>query len=137
MYGTLKPAHRNAAWAFAAAAPLRAEPATLHGFALHHLGAYPGIVAGAGEVRGVLLAYPTAAMPRVLAKMDELEDCFGPAHPENLYHRKVREIRLQAGETVRAWVYVYARAVPNGSLIAGGEWLLAHEAATATVIATF
>ncbi|MFC6592212.1 NUDIX domain-containing protein [Deinococcus lacus] len=48
VYGTLQPGRRNAAWASAVAAPLEAQPATLEGFALYHLGAYPGIQAAAG-----------------------------------------------------------------------------------------
>ena len=40
VYGTLKPGCRNAGWASAIAAP-QADPAVLHGYALHHLGRYP------------------------------------------------------------------------------------------------
>ncbi|MCY1702830.1 gamma-glutamylcyclotransferase [Deinococcus sp. SL84] len=123
VYGTLKPGHRNAAWAAAVAQP-QAQPATLGGAALHHLGAYPGLVFAetGGEVQGHLYTYPPAQMDAALARLDELEGYRAPGDAANLYHRELREVTLADGSVCTAWVYVYAQPLPEHSLLAGGEW---------------
>lgn len=127
VYGTLKPGHRNAHWAEAVAQP-EARGGVLDGFTLHHLGRYPGIAPAAEQrVRGVLYRYLEAQMPAVLRQMDELEDYHGPGHPDNLYTRELRPVQAEGGETVTAWVYIYARPLPAGSLIKSGEWTAEHE----------
>ena len=78
-------------------------------------------------MRGVVYRYPAEWMPRVLSKMDELEDHFGPAHPDNLYHRQPCNVVLDCGESCEAWVYVYAREAPEGRRIEAGEWTYEHE----------
>ncbi|GHG11556.1 hypothetical protein GCM10017783_24840 [Deinococcus piscis] len=123
VYGTLKPGHRNAAWASAVAQP-QAQPASIGSAELHHLGRYPGLVfAETGEqVQGYLYTYPPAQLDAVLAKMDELEGYRGPQHPENLYTRELREVTLVDGTACMAWVYVYAQPLPPESLIEDGRW---------------
>ncbi|WP_261664397.1 gamma-glutamylcyclotransferase [Deinococcus sp. Marseille-Q6407] len=123
VYGTLKPGLRNVAWASAVTEP-QAQPAVLDGAALHHLGAYPGLVpAESGQrVQGCLYSYPPAQLGAVLAKMDELEGYRAPGDPANLYHRELRAVTLAGGEQRLAWTYLYARELPAGSYIPGGEW---------------
>ena len=122
VYGTLKSGQRNAAWASAVAAPISVQPATLCGFTLHHLGRYPGVLPGGGEVSGELLTYPPEALGAALAHLDELEGYGGHNHPDNLFARELRRVTLPDSRTVTAWVYVYARPLHQPSPISGGVW---------------
>jgi len=64
----------------------------------------------------------------VLGILDELEDFFGPGHPDNLYERVERDIRLpDLAWQVRAIVYVCPEHKKKeiteiGTLIEGGNW---------------
>ena len=123
VYGTLKPGCRNAGWASAIAAP-QADPAVLHGYALHHLGRYPAAApaSDAAPVQGVLYRYPPGSMPAVLAQLDELEGFYGPRCPENLYERVAAHVEQGGCPEVPAWLYVYARPLPPGRRIESGSW---------------
>lgn len=81
------------------------------------LGGYPGLIAGAGEVRGDLLELRSL---RAGDALDAFED-FKPADPEGSAYRRVR-IRL-VRPPVHAWVYLWNGPNDAGSVIAGGDWL--------------
>ncbi len=88
------------------------------------LGDYPGIVMDhnrSAQVYGdcFKLLDPTAA----LATFDDYEEC-GPAHPTPwLYLRETQTCYLKAGNSLKAWVYVYNRDLTDKPLIEGGDYL--------------
>lgn len=97
---------------------------------------YPYAIEGHGRVHGTLLVAAPGVYGELLGLLDHLEEFLGPGHPRNLYERVVREVELpapgaaeggEAGESVRAWVYLAATAVTRslrtgGVLIPEGRW---------------
>ena len=120
VYGTLRPGSWNhdrwlAPWL---AAPCR--PARLDGYALHHHGGLPYVVAAPGSsVVGDVAPLDPARYDEAMARLDELEDVAGG------HYLKVR-VRLHGGE--EAWVYVagprVAAALGATTLVDHGDWLL-------------
>ena len=109
---------------------LRAEaallgPATVRG-RLYRVSWYPGFVPGGRDddvVHGEVyrMADPTAS----LAWLDEYEGIARGALSAGLADEYVREeidARLPGGAQVRAWVYVYRRALPESSRVTDGLW---------------
>ena len=121
VYGTLKQGFSNHGWATEAAAPA-ITPATLEGFAMYDLGAFPGIRPQLGStVQGELLTYPADAMPEVLTLLDRLEGYRG-AGRDNMYDREQHAVTLPDGQTVPAWAYVYARSLSSAAHLPQGVW---------------
>lgn len=126
VYGTLMPGERNAHVA-AQGGRFHARPATLPGYRLLHLWpeAYPAVVPGdgAGTVRGFALTYAPADWPLALPFLDRLE---GVDEAPPLYTRERVTLALESGETLPAWVYVYALAErlerPGVVPVPGGDW---------------
>ena len=83
------------------------------------LGKYPGLVEGDGDVRGELYRLDRAAM---LCAIDELEEYDAHRPDESLYLRVEREVRLDDGSIVRAWVYLYNEDAGDAPAIASGDW---------------
>ena len=70
---------------------------------LYDLGEYPGLVAGDERVPGVVIELADDA---ALARLDEYEDV-----GSGLYVRRRTTVRLDGGEEIEAWVYLYNRSV--------------------------
>jgi gamma-glutamylcyclotransferase (GGCT)/AIG2-like uncharacterized protein YtfP len=85
---------------------------------LYDLGSFPGVVEGDGVVRGVVLQVPQQAW----AALDEYEACPGPEHPNGLFHRIKTRAKMENGEEVECWLYVYARDVSKLMPVASGLW---------------
>lgn len=91
---------------------------------LYKIKDYPGIVPSenpADQVRGEVfrLREPEIILPR----LDQYEEC-GPAFPEPAeYVREEQEVRLENGEKLLAWVYVYNRPVDGLERIASGDFM--------------
>ena len=116
VYGTLRlPAVRRRLGLAAVLVPR--GPCRLPG-RLVDLGAYPGLVPGAGTVVGELLEVTTA---EALATLDAYEG-WDPAAPhESLFRREQIELVDPAGR--RAWAYLYNRDPATARPIDGGDWL--------------
>jgi gamma-glutamylcyclotransferase (GGCT)/AIG2-like uncharacterized protein YtfP len=101
VYGTLMPGHGN--FGRIERYVRRARAATVAG-GLVDLGAFPALVPEAGIVRGVVLDIE----PEGLLIADGIEG-FRPDEAPCFYRRQETEIRLDAGGSVKGWVYVFAR----------------------------
>ena len=87
---------------------------------LFSFGQYPGLVDGEGSVRGELYRFDD--LPAALDILDDIED-YNPAEPEHsLYVRVVRQVRMDDGSMVDAWVYVVNRSTGGAAPIEGGDW---------------
>lgn len=88
---------------------------------LYSAGRYPGLKDGSGVVRGELFRFSDIAV--ALEVLDEVEgyDPLDPAASE--YVREMRSVRLEAGPTLPAWVYLYNREVEDGQRIPTGVWV--------------
>lgn len=96
--------------------------ATLAG-RLVDLGRYPGLVVGGdGVVHGeaLRLADPEAT----LTWLDAYEGIVPGRRELAEYERAERTIRLQTGQDVTAWVYVYLRDIAAKAEIPGGRWVV-------------
>jgi len=107
VYGTLRSDVAGSRFALMAADATRVGRARVRG-RLFDLGHYPGLVAApdgdawvGGEVHR--LREPEAT----LARLDEYEGCAAGTPGPHEFERSVEEIVLDAGDTVRAWVYHY------------------------------
>lgn len=115
VYGTLRSGQPNSP---------RLGGATLLGMAwtsghLVHLGDYPGLVSGEGQVRGELYEIPNAALDRI----DELEG-YDPLDPDaSLFLRIEQPVSLDGSPTPQiAFTYLWPHA-SNGPSIEGGDWV--------------
>ncbi|HYO11198.1 MAG TPA: gamma-glutamylcyclotransferase family protein [Tepidisphaeraceae bacterium] len=99
----------------------RGGAATVSG-ALHDLGSYPGLsIERDGVVRGELV---TVNSPSVWLRLDAYEG-FNSAHPDrSLFRRQLCvATRIEDGEQLEAWAYVYNRDVRHAPRIDCGCWL--------------
>jgi len=84
------------------------------------LGRYPGLIDGAGLVRGELYRFENTGA--ALDVLDDVED-YDPLDPENsLYVRVTRSVRDDAGRDVTAWTYLYNRTGANAQPVPNGDW---------------
>ncbi|MDB5044352.1 MAG: hypothetical protein JWQ08_402 [Deinococcus sp.] len=126
VYGTLMPGERNAGVA-ARGGTFTAQPATLRGHRLLHLTpeAYPAVIPGRPQdfVLGHALTYAPADWQAALPFLDALE---GTEETPPLYTREQVELQLEGGQTLTAWVYLYARAdrlsQPGADPVLSGDW---------------
>ena len=89
---------------------------------------FPAIVLGGDRAaQGDLVAFHEEDIPEVLDRLDRLEGFRGPGSRDNLYDRVLVEATTEAGETVKAWAYVWpedrlhrieSRPIPSG------DWLI-------------
>ncbi|MEV2258361.1 gamma-glutamylcyclotransferase [Streptomyces anulatus] len=132
VYGTLLPGEPNHDL-FLRGRTAGERPAVLPRALLYDGPGYPYAIEGHGRVHGTLLVAAPGIYGELLGLLDHLEEFLGPGHPRNLYERVVREVELpargapDAGEPVRAWVYLAAAAVTRslrtgGVLIPEGRW---------------
>jgi gamma-glutamylcyclotransferase (GGCT)/AIG2-like uncharacterized protein YtfP len=122
VYGTLRKGSRNSMH------HMLAQGATLVGRArmrgrLFDLGEYPGFVPSDTVpewVHGELYALANSA--QMLARLDAYEGC-SPGDPRpHEFERLRREVRMESGASVQAWVYVYARSVSGRAQIVSGDY---------------
>lgn len=83
---------------------------------LYDLGDYPGLIRGNGVVAGRLYRLLDT---RVLRKLDDYEEIQRGRPKASLFLR--RPVRL-VDPAVTAWVYVYNRKPPPGTLVRRGIW---------------
>ncbi len=116
VYGTLKRGHCREHLLGAT----EHESATIAG-ELIDLGAYPGLRAGEGVVRGELHRPGADGMSALLARLDPVEDFEGWEGVErSMYHRAIVRAETERGPTL-AWTYLY-RGVEPRPTIADGVW---------------
>jgi gamma-glutamylcyclotransferase (GGCT)/AIG2-like uncharacterized protein YtfP len=89
---------------------------------LYDLGDFPGIKlerASRKRVRGRVFRIPSKATLKVL---DDYEE-FDPKHPRSsLYKRKLVNVKLDNGETIRSWIYEYNRSPRPKNVIKNGMY---------------
>jgi gamma-glutamylcyclotransferase (GGCT)/AIG2-like uncharacterized protein YtfP len=84
------------------------------------LGRYPGLLDGDGKVIGEI--YRLEDVAASLEALDDLEE-FDPADPQqSVYLRIVRDVHVDDGATMSAWVYVYNRDASTAPVIKSGDW---------------
>ena len=93
---------------------------------LYHqsLKGYPAMVPGDGWVNGEFLELED--FDNLIPLCDEIEEYFGPGHPDNYYERRVSEVELVNGNKAMAWIYWYVRndlgSSENPVIPVPGDW---------------
>ena len=103
---------------------LRVGSATANG-KLFHLGDYPGLVKGDGEVHGEVYRLPDS---KVFSDLDDWEDFHGYDRADSPYRRVLAIVRGADGEEHWAWLYRYLGDLAGASIIASGAWRDAENA---------
>jgi gamma-glutamylcyclotransferase (GGCT)/AIG2-like uncharacterized protein YtfP len=109
---------------------LRAEArligaATIQG-RLYRVSWYPGVsetIDPGQRVHGELYALDTTA--RTFAWLDAYEGIAPGSRESAEYARVERPVRLDSGEEITAWVYLYRKDVSHLPLVADGRWTAA------------
>lgn len=90
---------------------------------LYDLGAYPGAVASdrsRDKVTGELVRL--LAPLQTLAMLDRYELCDAASPRPHPYRREQARVRLEHGQDLLAWVYLYQRPVSEARRIPSGSW---------------
>ncbi|MFZ5814879.1 MAG: gamma-glutamylcyclotransferase family protein [Bacillota bacterium] len=99
------------------------SPARIRGMDLYPVtSAYPGMVRGEGSVVGEYVQIRPAAWLDALTALDELEDYYGPGHPENHYERVLLPVETESGIRL-AYTYLWVRGVADLDPLPGGDWV--------------
>jgi gamma-glutamylcyclotransferase (GGCT)/AIG2-like uncharacterized protein YtfP len=127
VYGTLRRGARPGASQLLERGATCLGPARTRG-RLYDVGRYPGLVPSddpAAFVRGEVhvLADPAVA----LEHLDRYEGCAPDDARPHEYERVEREVVLDSGAVVAAWVYLYARPIDGLREIRSGDWLVDRE----------
>ena len=91
---------------------------------LYKIDYYPGVVPSkhrADLVQGE--TYQLHEPDFVLSRLDEYEECGTGFQKPTEYVREIQNVRLQNGETIQAWVYIYNRPTDNLELVQSGDFL--------------
>jgi gamma-glutamylcyclotransferase (GGCT)/AIG2-like uncharacterized protein YtfP len=90
---------------------------------LYDINGYPGVIETVDvNERVVGELYRGLAMPALLERLDEYEECNALFPQPHEYVRKVLPITLSSGERMMAWVYVFNRDVAGMRHIRSGDY---------------
>ena len=106
VYGTLLPDQPNfRLWKDSIS---RMEYGRIKDCQLFDMGAYPMLVEYKEEM---------------ITRIDELEGYDPEKHGESAYNREMREVELESGKTVTAWVYLgHKKYIDKEKPVPGGKW---------------
>ena len=85
------------------------------------LGGYPGMLPDPGRVAWVAGEIRSPVDAVLLGELDAIEEFPGFEVEGGLYRRRIVDVEVSGGGTVRAWVYVLGDA-GDAPAIAGGDW---------------
>lgn len=97
---------------------------------LFEVDGYPGVVA-TGHVAETVVGelYVVNSKEKLLAALDEYEECTDNFPQPHEYMRQRLPIKLADGDVVQAWVYVYNRPTDALKRIDSGDYLKYHGSA--------
>lgn len=123
VYGTLRRACAYPMHAVLAADSRYVGSARYQG-KLYRVSHYPAVVPSdnpAQQVVGEL--YQLLRPEQTLAELDIYEECSAEFAEPHEYRRELQQVKLENGESVSAWVYLYNRDTSGLKLIASGDFL--------------
>ena len=122
VYGTLLPDQPNfRLWKDSIS---RMEYGRIKDCQLFDMGAYPMLVESEEKyVHGMLVFVIPEYVDEMITIIDELEGYDPEKHGESAYNREMREVELESGKTVTAWVYLgHKKYVDKERPVPGGKW---------------
>jgi gamma-glutamylcyclotransferase (GGCT)/AIG2-like uncharacterized protein YtfP len=100
-------------------------PAQLKGYELYSVyGSYPAMVQSQpqDEVTGELMILKEDQYEDTMATLDRLEGYREGDDRHSMYLRQVKEVLLENGQYVEAYVYVWNRSTRGLAKVDGGDW---------------
>jgi gamma-glutamylcyclotransferase (GGCT)/AIG2-like uncharacterized protein YtfP len=122
VYGTLLPEQPNfRLWGSSIS---RMEYGRIKDCQLFDMGAYPMLVESKEKyVHGMLVFVVPEYKDEMIIRIDELEGYNPEKHGESAYNREMREVELENGKTVTAWVYLgNKKYIDKVKAVPGGKW---------------
>lgn len=95
---------------------VNSQPATLikhdlYGIGSKGLASFPGAVPGEGKIVGEVHTYDSKDHEKVLRAMDAIEGYSATNEKGSLYLRAKKDVILDNGETVEAFVYIFNQSI--------------------------
>lgn len=122
-YGTLRSNNNNEMRCFLAQNAELVGDASFQG-KLYKIDYYPGVVPSdnpADSVKGEV--YRLIKPEYTLPQLDRYEECGTDFAAPTEYIREIRNVTLNSGETVPAWVYLYNRPTEHLAFLPSGDFL--------------
>ena len=122
VYGTLLPEQPNfRLWKDSIS---RMEYGRIKDCQLFDMGAYPMLVESNEKyVHGMLVFIMPEHKDEMIARIDELEGYDPGKHGESAYNREMREVELENGKAVTAWVYLgHKKYIGKEKSVPSGKW---------------
>ena len=74
-------------------------------------------------VHGMLVFVIPKYVDEMITRIDELEGYDPEKHGESAYNREMREVELESGKTVKAWIYLgHKKYINQEKPVPGGKW---------------
>lgn len=121
-YGTLIPSHAPAELAGMVRKFRRIGRGSVRG-RLYDLGEYPGAVLAEGPAMVHGEVYELPADHEILRKLDEYEGFDPQDRGGSLFTRTECSVRLESGEELSCWLYVYNRDPGPAKIVPDGDYL--------------
>jgi gamma-glutamylcyclotransferase (GGCT)/AIG2-like uncharacterized protein YtfP len=92
---------------------------------LFDMGHYPMIVELEGNnVDGIVIHIKTEDYDKITKIIDNLEGYNPERHGSSAYNREIRDIELEDGELVKAWIYIgNGKYIKKGNEVKAGNWV--------------
>jgi len=94
-------------------------------YELFDMGHYPMIVESEGNnVHGMLMSINDKDYDKITKIIDNLEGYNSENHGSSAYNREMRDIELDNGELVKAWIYIGSKGyVKEENAVKDGNWV--------------
>lgn len=99
-------------------------PATIKGkmYSVSKSGGFPCVVAGNDTIKGELMYIKEDRYWSVMRNLDILEGYDYKNEQRSMYLRRLKEVTLENGEKVLAWVYIWKGEVKKDLYVKSGDW---------------
>jgi len=123
VYGTLIPDQPN--YYLWKDSIINTKKGLIKNYQLFDMGHYPMIVELEGNnVDGIVIHIKTEDYDKITKIIDNLEGYNPERHGSSAYNREIRDIELEEGELVKAWIYIgNGKYIKKGNEVKAGNWV--------------
>ena len=123
VYGTLIPDQPN--YYLWKDSIINTKKGLIKNYQLFDMGHYPMIIELEGNnVDGIVIYIKTEDYDKITKIIDNLEGYNPERNGSSAYNREIRDIELEDGELVKAWIYIGSeKYIQNENLVRGGNWV--------------
>jgi len=123
VYGTLIPDQPN--YYLWKDSIINKKKGLIKNYQLFDMGHYPMIIElEENNVDGIVIYIKTEDYDKITKIIDNLEGYNPERNGSSAYNREIRDIELEDGELVKAWIYIGSeKYIQNENLVRGGNWV--------------